>query len=106
MLIAIAVHWQTSAEAWPSQEALARFSGWSSRAVRDQANAFERGGFLRLRRERRAETIRYVHRMYDSESRKIVAMMNLLVIYFDLDARKSAELPASVVEACKAMLEP
>jgi hypothetical protein len=55
LFIAIAVHWQTNAEAWPSQEALARFSGWSSRAVRDQANALERGGFLRLRRERRAD---------------------------------------------------
>ncbi len=55
LFIAIAVHWQSNAEAWPSQEALARFSGWSSRAVRDQANALERGGFLRLRRERRAD---------------------------------------------------
>jgi hypothetical protein len=54
LLIAIVVHWQTNAEAWPSQEALARFIGWSSRAVRDQANALELGGFLRLRRERRA----------------------------------------------------
>ena len=54
LFIAIAVHWQSNAEAWPSQEALARFSGWSSRAVRDQADTLERGGFIRLRRERRA----------------------------------------------------
>jgi hypothetical protein len=53
--IAISVHRQSNAEGWPSQEALACFSGWSSRAVRDQANAVERGGFLRLRRARRAD---------------------------------------------------
>jgi hypothetical protein len=55
LFIAIAVHWQSNAEAWPSQDALARFSGWSSRAVRDQASTLERGGFIRLRRERRAD---------------------------------------------------
>jgi hypothetical protein len=55
LFIAIAVHWQSNAEAWPSQDALARFSGWSSRAVRDQADTLERGGFIRLRRERRAD---------------------------------------------------
>ncbi len=55
LFIAIAVHWQSNAEAWPSQEALARFSGWSSRAVRDQADTLERGGFIRVRRERRGD---------------------------------------------------
>lgn len=55
LFIAIAVHWQSNAEAWPSQEALARFSGWSSRAVRDQAAILERGGVIRLRRERRID---------------------------------------------------
>jgi hypothetical protein len=55
LFIAIAVHWQGNAEAWPSQEALARFSGWSTRAVRDQADILERGGLIRLRRERRAD---------------------------------------------------
>jgi Helix-turn-helix domain len=55
LFIAIAVHWQGNAEAWPSQETLARFSGWSSRAVRDQADTLERGGFIRLRRERRGD---------------------------------------------------
>jgi hypothetical protein len=53
LFIAISVHWQGNAEAWPSQETLARFSGWSSRAVRDQAAALERSGFVRVRRERR-----------------------------------------------------
>jgi len=55
LFIAISVHWQGNAEAWPSQEALARFSGWSSRAVRDQADALERSGFIRVRRERRSD---------------------------------------------------
>jgi hypothetical protein len=55
LFIAIAVHWQSNAEAWPSQETLARFSGWSTRAVRDQADALERGGFIRVRRERRPD---------------------------------------------------
>jgi hypothetical protein len=55
LFIAIAVHWQGNAEAWPSQDTLARFSGWSSRAVRDQADALERGGFVRVRRERRSD---------------------------------------------------
>jgi len=53
LFIAISVHWQGNAEAWPSQEALARFSGWSARAVRDQADVLERSGFIRVRRERR-----------------------------------------------------
>jgi hypothetical protein len=55
LFIGIAVHWQGNAEAWPSQETLARFSGWSSRAVRDQANALERSGFIRIRKERRPD---------------------------------------------------
>jgi len=62
LFIAIAVHWQTHEEAWPSQESLARFNGWSSRAVRTQAGELERGGFVRLRRERQrsgAERIFY-----------------------------------------------
>jgi hypothetical protein len=55
LFIAIAVHWQSNAEAWPSQETLARFSGWSTRAVRDQANVLECGGFIRIRRQRRVD---------------------------------------------------
>jgi hypothetical protein len=55
LFIAISAHWQGNAEAWPSQSTLARFTGWSSRCVRDQTDALERGGFIRLRRERRAD---------------------------------------------------
>jgi len=55
LFIAIAVHWQSNAEAWPSQAALARFSGWSTRAIRDHTDALEHAGFLRVRRERRGD---------------------------------------------------
>ena len=55
LFIGIAVHWQGNAEAWPSQVTLARFSGWSPRAVRNQAQMLERSGFIRLRRERRTD---------------------------------------------------
>jgi hypothetical protein len=55
LFIGIAVHWQGNAEEWPSQETLARFSGWSTRAVRDQADALERRGFIRVRKERRPD---------------------------------------------------
>lgn len=55
VFVAIACHWQSNAEAWPSQEALARFTGWSTRAVRDHVAALVLGGFVRLRREHRAD---------------------------------------------------
>lgn len=53
VFIAIACHWQANAEAWPSQETIASFSGYSSRAVRDYVDVLERAGVVRLRRERR-----------------------------------------------------
>ena len=62
VFIAIACHWQANAEAWPSQETIASFSGYSSRAVRDYVDVLERGGIVLLRRERRpngAERIYY-----------------------------------------------
>jgi hypothetical protein len=52
--IAIAAHFQMNAEAWPGQEAIACFSGCSTRAVRYHVAELERSGFLTLRRERRA----------------------------------------------------
>jgi Helix-turn-helix domain len=51
--IAIACYWQSNAEAWPSQETIASFSGYSSRAVRDYVEVLEALGVVRLRRERR-----------------------------------------------------
>jgi hypothetical protein len=53
VFIAIASYWQSNAEAWPSQETIASFSGYSSRAVRDHVEDLERLGIVRLRRERR-----------------------------------------------------
>jgi hypothetical protein len=55
LFIGIAVHRQGNAEAWPSQNTLGRFSGWWTRAVRDQADSLERAGFIRVRRERRTD---------------------------------------------------
>jgi Helix-turn-helix domain len=62
VFIAIACCWQSNAEAWPSQETIATFSGYSSRAVRDYVEQLEGIGVVRLRRERRptgAERIYY-----------------------------------------------
>jgi hypothetical protein len=55
VFIAIAAHFQMNAEAWPGQEAIASFSGCSTRAVRYHIAQLESGGFLTLRRERRAD---------------------------------------------------
>jgi hypothetical protein len=54
VFIAITAHLQMNAEAWPGQEAIASFSGCSTRAVRYHIAELESGGFLTLRRERRA----------------------------------------------------
>jgi len=48
--------------------------------------------------EIKRKTVRYVHRMYDTEADQLVASMNLLAIYFDTEARKSAELPQSALD--------
>jgi hypothetical protein len=53
VFIAIACYWQANAEAWPSQETIGGFTGYSSRAVRDYVDVLERVGVVRLRRERR-----------------------------------------------------
>jgi hypothetical protein len=53
VFITIACYWQSNAEAWPSQETIASFSGYSSRAVRDYVEVLEAAGVLCLRRERR-----------------------------------------------------
>jgi hypothetical protein len=55
VFVTIACFWQSNAEAWPSQETIARFSGYSSRAVRDFVAVLEQRGVVRLRRERRPD---------------------------------------------------
>jgi hypothetical protein len=62
VFIAIGCYWQSNAEAWPSQETIATFSGYTARAVRSYVDELEHKGILRLRRERRpsgAERIYY-----------------------------------------------
>jgi hypothetical protein len=53
IFMTIACYWQSNAEAWPSQETIASFSGYSARAVRVFVTVLERLGVVRLRRERR-----------------------------------------------------
>jgi helix-turn-helix protein len=48
--IAIACHWQAHQEAWPSQQTIASFCGYSSRAVRDAISELQRHEVIRLRR--------------------------------------------------------
>jgi hypothetical protein len=55
VFIAIATHFQLHAEAWPSQHAIALFSGSSTRAVRNHVAVLECAGVFVLRRERRAD---------------------------------------------------
>ena len=50
------------------------------------------------------KSIRFVHRMYDSENDEEVAATELVGVYFDLEARKSIELPEIVRERAKALL--
>jgi acyl-CoA thioester hydrolase len=42
-------------------------------------------------------SVRFVHRMYDSETGEPVATTRLVGVYFDTAARASTELPADVV---------
>jgi acyl-CoA thioester hydrolase len=46
--------------------------------------------------EVRRKTVRWVHRMYDSETAAEVASMELVVVHFDTRERASAELPDGV----------
>jgi hypothetical protein len=55
VFIAIATHFQLHVEAWPSQHAIALFSGSSTRAVRNHVAVLESAGVFVLRRERRAD---------------------------------------------------
>ena len=52
--IAIACHWQGGAGVWPNQETIARFSGYTARAVRDALGELERRSLVQVRRRRDA----------------------------------------------------
>ena len=49
-------------------------------------------------------SVRFVHRMYDSERGEEVASMELVGVYFDSARRESAELPERVREGAAALL--
>jgi hypothetical protein len=61
VFIAIACHWQANAEAWPSQETIAAFSGYTARAVRGYIAILERVGIVRTRRVRKADGSERIH---------------------------------------------
>jgi len=50
------------------------------------------------------KSIRFVHRMYDSENDEEVAVTELVGVYFDLESRKSIELPEIVRERARALV--
>ena len=50
-------------------------------------------------------TIRFIHRMFDSETNTEVAVTELTAVYFDTTRRVSAALPDSVSEQASQLLE-
>jgi acyl-CoA thioester hydrolase len=53
--------------------------------------------------ELKAKTIRFLHRMLNSETNQEVATMDLLVAYIDTDARKTTPLPEHVQQMAAAL---
>jgi acyl-CoA thioester hydrolase len=51
-------------------------------------------------------SIRFVHRMFDSETREEVAVSELVGVYFDTDCRAATPLPASVHRRANEMRTP
>ena len=49
------------------------------------------------------KSLRFVHRMYDSETDEEVAVTELVGVYFDLEARRSVELPDVVRERAQGL---
>ena len=56
--------------------------------------------------EVRRKTLRWVHRMYNSETGAEVASMELVVAYFDTTARSSVPLPESVGTSADRLRKP
>jgi acyl-CoA thioester hydrolase len=56
--------------------------------------------------EVRRKTIRWVHRMFNSETGSEVASMELVVAYFDTAARASTPLPDQVIAAAERLRSP
>ncbi|HEY3817673.1 MAG TPA: hypothetical protein VGL81_10900 [Polyangiaceae bacterium] len=51
LFVSIACHWERDPRAWPSKGTIARFSGYSARAVRDGVDVLVEHGVLVVRRE-------------------------------------------------------
>jgi len=78
----------------------------------DQKTQYERevnaGGLLHITSQLRklgTKSIHFTHRMYDSENDELVATTDLVGVYFDTAARKSVELPRSVHDAAKGLVD-
>jgi acyl-CoA thioester hydrolase len=66
------------------------------------------GSLLEIRTELleiKAKTIRFQHRMINSETAETVATMELLVAYLDTEARKATALPGHAIAKARAMLD-
>jgi acyl-CoA thioester hydrolase len=50
------------------------------------------------------KSVRFTHRMYDSETQEIVATTELVGVYFDTNRRVSVELPDSVRDRARDLL--
>ena len=65
------------------------------------------GSLLEIRTELleiKSKTLRFLHRMINSETSSVVATMELVVAYLDTEARRAAPLPEDVVARGHAML--
>lgn len=54
--------------------------------------------------EIKRKTVRFLHRMYNSESGQEVATTELVGAFLDAEARKTTEFPQSVLDAAQALL--
>jgi acyl-CoA thioester hydrolase len=56
--------------------------------------------------EIRRKTVRFVHRMFDSETNEEVASTELVGVYFDMKTRKSLELPDDAADRANGLVVP
>ena len=78
----------------------------------DQTTRYKRevsaGGLLHITSQLRklgTKSIHFTHRMYDSENGELVATTDLVGVYFDTAERKSVDLPGSVYDAAKGLVD-
>src|SRR5215831_2116189 len=82
-----------------------------SAVAADQKTQYKRevlsGSLLHVTTELREigrKSIRFIHRMYDSESDDEVASTELVGVYFDMERRTSVELPEIVRDRARGLL--